>query len=61
MLQTVGRKIEVIDHLKTHKCTTAGESDEGQCNAKGLSLHGNAGAGTAVQQRSSSVKARAHV
>lgn len=36
------------------------ESDECQCNAKGLSLQVKDGVGTAAQQRSSPVKARTH-
>lgn len=51
---------KITDHLNTQRCTTDRESDEGPCKAKGLSLHGKDGVGTAAQQRSSSVKARTH-
>lgn len=54
-------KLYLIDHLNTQRYINDRESDEGQCNAKGLSLHGKDGVGTAPQQRSSSVKARTHV
>lgn len=43
------------------RCIASRESDECQCNAKGLSLQVKDGVGTAAQLRSSPVKARTHV
>lgn len=52
-------KLELI--LNTCRCISGGEPGKCQCNAKGLGLPGKDDVGIAVQQRSSSVKARTEV